>query len=361
MKILALTSSFPLHAKDERSVFIKRLYDAIAASGVDLTLVAPHSYQGLLPYRVVTLSREYAAFGGSGLIPTIRANPFSALYLPQAVLEFKSIIAEIKPDVVHANWSLTAMAAIASGYPTVVTLRGADVPMLKVPIIGSCTKLVFKKAAVITAVGSSLAAEASRLIKRSVVVIENGVELVSPEPIDVPQRYLLAVGTVIPRKQTFELISAFKKFSLRNSSHNLVIAGRLADEKYANAVRELIVTLELQQRVHLLSAVTPGQITTLLQNAAAFVSFSKAEGRPNAVLEAQAAGIPCVLSSIQAHLDMLKPNDRIFDAADVEAACGAMLLILTGDRSSVNNHVKSWHECAAQYVELFRRLSRPAA
>ena|GEM_PF-4194983 len=358
MKILALTSSFPLHANDERAVFIKRLYDAVAASGVDLTLVTPHKYQGTLPYRVVTLSRQYAAFGGSGLIPTIRANPFSALTLPQAVIEFKNIITELKPDVVHANWSLTALAAIASGYPTVVTLRGADVPMLRVPIIGCCTKLVLKEAAVITAVGSSLAAEASRLIKRSVLVIENGVELVSPEPIDVPQRYLLAVGTVIPRKQTVELISAFKKFALSNSSHNLVIAGRLSEENYANAVRELIITLELQQRVHLLSAVTPGQITTLLRNASAFVSFSKAEGRPNAVLEAQAAGIPCALSSIQAHLDMLQLSDLVFDAANLDAASNAMHSILTNERSPATQHSKSWHECADQYVELYRRLLR---
>ncbi len=357
MKVVALTSSFPYNANDERSVFVKRLYDAVVATdpSIELTVVAPHPYDGELNYKFRSLGRRYQAFGDAGLLRTVMAHPSSALGLCAAIAEFRRILAELNPDVVHANWSFAGAAAALSGFKSVVTLRGSDVHLFRYPGMRLASSHALNNATAITAVGAALANTASRALKRSVLVVENGTELAKAEPIATPEQFLLSIGTVSVVKGTVALIKAFAEFCKLRPSHDLVVAGRLSDERYVAKVREDITRLGVQNRVHLIGSVTPGQVTTLLHRASTFCGFSVSEGRPNAVLEAHVANVPCVLSDIPAHRELARASDILVNTSDAAASGNALAASLSCIRSQALASWK-WSDCAARYVELFHRI-----
>lgn len=353
MKVLALTSSFPYHDKDERSVFIKRLYDALSQTGIDLTVVAPNPYIGELCYQFESLRGEYPAFGKSGLARTVLKNPLSILSLPGAIREFQAIIARHRPDVVHANWTLCGVAAATSGYRSLVTLRGSDVHMMKPAPLRIATRLLLHRTVAFTAVGAALAHLGSQALARSVVVIENGTELATPESISVPPSYVVAVSNVIPSKNLLRLVRVFARIAQCNAAICLLIAGRLSDEGYSNAVRAEIERFGLAGRVRLLGAVSPGQITALLNDASAFCSMSSSEGRPNAVLEAQLAGLPCILSDIPGHRELVTSNDRLISG---EEEIGGWVNEFISQPRRTPTCIGSWKSCALRYKALYESV-----
>lgn len=77
----------------------------------------------------------------------------------------------------------------------------------------------------------------------------------------------------------------------------------------------------------------PGYVSNLwhlMKRADAFVSLSRFEGCPNAVLEAAACGSPLVLSNIPAHRELLDEHSALFvDPDDPDMAADALRISLT--------------------------------
>lgn len=77
----------------------------------------------------------------------------------------------------------------------------------------------------------------------------------------------------------------------------------------------------------------PGYVSNLwhlMKRADAFVSLSRFEGCPNAVLEAAACGSPLVLSDIPAHRELLDGRSALFvDPDDPDKAAEALRITLT--------------------------------
>ncbi len=126
---------------------------------------------------------------------------------------------------------------------------------------------------------------------RRIVTIHSGLPpLPSPEPIaGLPDRYLLFVSTIEPRKNLDALIDAFD--TLRASgeySGSLVVAGRVGWKAEATARR-----LRRDGIVHL-DYVKPSQLAALYSGAEAFVFPSIYEGFGFPMLEAMAQGVPVV-------------------------------------------------------------------
>lgn len=357
MRVLALTSSFPQHPSDERSVFIKRLYDAMATCGVELIVAAPHPYNGELSYRLLNPPRSHAVFGDAGLLRTVKASPTKAFGLFAAARDLSQIIREVRPNVVHANWSFAGMVAALSGIPSVVSLRGSDVHLFKVAPVRWLTAAALGRATVVTAVGAELAASASRALHRSVFVVENGTELAAEELVAVPEKFFVAVGTVSEVKGTLALVGAFSKFAEQDELHTLVIAGRLSDARYVAAVKQRIAEHGLSDRVRLLGPVSPGQVTYLVNRASGFCGFSHSEGRPNAVLEAQLAGLPCLLSDIPAHREIARSVDTLFEFGSEESAAAGLVAIASSARTSPQR-MFSWRLCAERYLQLYQGALR---
>ncbi len=137
--------------------------------------------------------------------------------------------------------------------------------------------------------------------------------------IDIPDSQLvyITVGELIPRKNQAMLISAFEKAKIPNSV--LLICGKGQEKEN---LQKQIDESKLSETVVLLGQRT--DIFELLQCADIFLFPSKQEGLPIALMEAMAAGLPCVASKIRGNVDLLDASQLMFDPSDVDGLCSAL-------------------------------------
>lgn len=127
-----------------------------------------------------------------------------------------------------------------------------------------------------------------RLQRKSAIIMNAVAESFFEVQRDNPQN-VIVVGRLNKQKNHEMLIRAFARIADKHPEQNLLIYGK-GDQK--ETLRELISTLDMHERVLLMGATT--QVSQVLAQAGVFVLSSDYEGMPNALLEAMAAGVPCV-------------------------------------------------------------------
>ncbi len=113
---------------------------------------------------------------------------------------------------------------------------------------------------------------------------------------------LLWVGRLDPVKGLDELIEAFGRV-VQVRPCNLVLVG---EGTYRRRVEHLIRRSGVENRIIMLGA--QPHVPRLLQGADIFVFPSRTEGMPNALLEAMAAGLPCVATQVPGCRDVITDN-----------------------------------------------------
>jgi|CXWL01.1.fsa_nt_gi glycosyltransferase involved in cell wall biosynthesis len=114
---------------------------------------------------------------------------------------------------------------------------------------------------------------------------------------------LIAVGSFTPDKNQFELLDILAAIRRRVPGTRLTLIGKGTQSE---ALRRCSRDKGLEDAVAFLG-IRP-DIPDLLSRGDVFVSASKREGLPQAVLEAQAAGLPTVASDIPPHREAVAPE-----------------------------------------------------
>lgn len=122
-------------------------------------------------------------------------------------------------------------------------------------------------------------------------------------PAGLPERYLLHVGAMVPRKDLGTLLQAFELISGERPDLSLVLAGhktkRWASD-WPKIERWLAEHRELRARVRVLDYVRDRDVPALYAHAAAVVTTTLLEGFGLTVLEGLASGVPVVASRVPA-------------------------------------------------------------
>lgn len=142
-----------------------------------------------------------------------------------------------------------------------------------------------------------------------------------------PERYLLNVGTVQPRKNVERLIEAFGQLPVELRSQPLVIGGKrgwLAEPIYAAVQRH-----GLEQAVIFLDFVSDSDLPKLYSGATAMVYPSLYEGFGVPIVEAQACGTPVITSTISSLPEIAGNAALLVDPHDTAALTAALQTILT--------------------------------
>ena len=257
-----------------------------------------------------------------------------------------SVLRRIGADLAHGP---AFVGPVAARCPFVITIH--DLSFVRFPhlfrpanriYLNTMTRVSVRKAARVIAVSAHAAAESSLLLgapEEKIDVVYHGVDPhFVPLPADqvaafreekgLPDRFVLHVGTLEPRKNLIRLVEAFAR--IRDGGLKLILVGGkgwLYDE-----LLQRIGELGVDEDVVLCGYVRNGELP-LWYNAATVLAYpSLYEGFGLPVLEALASGTPVLTSNVSSLPEAAGEAALMVDPTDSEAIAGGLRQLLT-DRS----------------------------
>lgn len=175
------------------------------------------------------------------------------------------------------------------------------------------------------------------------------------------ERYVLALGTVEPRKNLPALVRAFDRVADDHDDLALVVAG--PDGWDRDAFNAAWGAARHHDRVRRLGYVNEAERRDVLAGATLFAYPSLYEGFGHPPLEAMAAAVPVVAADAGALPEILGDAAVLVDPSDVDALAGALDGVLRDDarRDSLIAHGRdqvrryAWPRAASDFVDLYRR------
>jgi glycosyltransferase involved in cell wall biosynthesis len=158
-----------------------------------------------------------------------------------------------------------------------------------------------------------------RLVRNPVKLLEHSAEERDPA--------FIVVGRLVTQKGHETILRAFAAISSRLPAWRLWILGQGPLEAQ---LRNLCAELKVQDRVDWHGLVTGPE--AYLQRASVFVSASRYEGMPNAMLEAMSAGLPVIVSDASpGPLEMVRDQEsgRVFSQGSIRRLSEAMFELAT--------------------------------
>ncbi|MGH7904890.1 MAG: glycosyltransferase family 4 protein [Candidatus Dormibacteraceae bacterium] len=172
--------------------------------------------------------------------------------------------------------------------------------------------------------------------------------------------FLLAVGTVEPRKNYPRLVEAYRILKADGPAPALVVAGR-PGWAYGDALR----LLREEPGVALLGHVDDATLAALLRDAVALAFPSLYEGFGLPLLDAMAAGLPAVIGDAGSLPELAAGAAVLVDARDPAAIAAGLRRLLQepalrrqlSERGRLRARDFSWDRAAATVLEVVRRTA----
>ncbi|ACM04656.1 glycosyltransferase family 4 protein [Thermomicrobium roseum] len=283
-------------------------------------------------------------------------------------------------DVVHGTDFLVPPARCAR----VATVH--DVSFLLVPELGHPRLVSFLRAVVprmlrtadaLITVSESVQQDLLRLYRVTpdrVYAIPHGVAFpFVPHPpqhvrpviasLGIREPYVIAVGTVEPRKGYPVLLQAVERAAENIPDLQLVIVG--ATGWLAEPIERALEEAQQRGRVFRLRRISDQTLAALYSAAAAFVTASFYEGFNFPLLEALACGAPAIATDIPVHREVAGNAALFVRSGDVDSLAEAMISLLTDTTLARRLQQAgpqqasrfSWHKSAEQHIAVYRAVA----
>lgn len=248
------------------------------------------------------------------LLPYGSTTPRGVPYLTER-RAVERAVRSIAPDVVHVQGqNHVAPAALAAGFPTVVTLHGIlyREQHISDPTASRGTRL---RARLRNGLNARFERTTLRRARHLIIISPYVLKAVDhltraathmiPNPIDadfyaIPRRpvpgRVLFVGVVGARKNVLVLVRAFEEVLRRRPDATLHLVGRPADPGYLAALKEEIARRGMEGAVRHLGVISDEELRDQYSEATVLALPSKEESSPMAIQQAMAMGLPIVAS-----------------------------------------------------------------
>jgi glycosyltransferase involved in cell wall biosynthesis len=226
-----------------------------------------------------------------------------------AYLRFERVVARFRPHIVHsygfASDVLTAALRARGSQVHLVTSRRGEDTNTRHQTFRRLLNHLTDRVVCVSSETAEFVRSTESVSSSLVEVIPNGVAFTGeparsrPRHAGQPIRFG-TLGTVKPVKGTDLLVDAFMRFEPR-SPVELLIAG-LIDRPWAEALRS---RANADPRIHFTGYCAGA--SGFLADLDVFVLPSRSEGMSNALLEAMACGLPCVVTDVGSNRSLLAP------------------------------------------------------
>ncbi len=282
--------------------------------------------------------------------------------------------------LLHATAFVSPWLALV---PAVITVH--DLSFLRFPerfrpanrlYLSTLTRLSCRRARRVIAVSRATADETVRLLSvppERVDVVPHGVDHARFRPIPpnqvaafrqergLPERFVLFLGTLEPRKNLKRLIEAFAHTGMARQGIKLVIAG--GKGWYYHEIFERVAELDLEDAVYFSGFVPDAELPLWYNAATVFVYPSSYEGFGMPLLEAMACGTAVIgsdascMPEVVGDAGLLVPPHDVVGLADSlgRLMADANLRADLGQRGRARAATYTWEATAAATVASYRR------
>jgi glycosyltransferase involved in cell wall biosynthesis len=404
VRILAITSSYPLSPGDSTAPFVESIVRSVAELGHDVDVLVPEhrgwrrqAVEGRVRYHSYRYSprRSWTPWGFSESLEGVGKirKPLYALapvVVASAVRSAGSLLDEGGFDAVHVHWvvpngPIGALAARGRRVPLVVSVHGSDVAVAERSFaVGRVARWSFERSAAVIAPSEDLLERARALGGRGRLErIQYGADadaLSAPPGAAAALRdrlglaaddvVVVGIGRLLRVKGFDYLVAAHARAVQDLPQLRLVLVGDGAERgRLAEQVREL----ELGGSVRLAGTAGRDEIPAYLAAADVVavpsVRYERyVDGLPNVALEAMGAGRPLVATDVGGLPELVRPgvNGLLVPEKDPRALADAILELardpdlrerLGAEGRREIREERSWEAVGRRYVELYEAVS----
>ena len=184
------------------------------------------------------------------------------------------------------------------------------------------------------------------------------------EKYDLPERFILYVGLLEPRKNLPMLIRAYKRLIDGGENFKLVLVGRYG-WMYEELLRQ-INNLDLEEMVHFTGYVSQEDLPLVYNLSSLFVYPTLYEGFGLPALEAMACGVPVITTDVSSLPEIVGEAGILVPVNNVEALYGAMIAVLGDEdlrRKMINKGIQraakfTWEQTAILTFQVYQQVMR---
>ena len=178
-----------------------------------------------------------------------------------------------------------------------------------------------------------------------------------------PERYILYMGTLEPRKNVETLVKAYARLREQGSDdHILVLAGGKGWQY--DSIFEQVRALGLTDSVRFPGFVPADEQALWYSSATVFAFPSRYEGFGLPLLEAMACGTPVVSSWASSLPEVVGDAGLLVDPSDADGLCGALRTLMEDEPQRqafaaaglVRARTFSWQRMASETVQVYREV-----
>jgi glycosyltransferase involved in cell wall biosynthesis len=253
-------------------------------------------------------------------------------------------------------------------YDLAFRLRPAEVPWQQRIYLGSILRPALEQAAAVLVISEKTRQDLldcypipDLASKTTVVPLGfDATQAPGPLPEGLQPGFILAVGTIEPRKNYPRLLSAYRALRSRIGAPPLVIAGRPGW-----AFGDTLERIRTEPGVRYLGHVDDAMLAALYESAAVLAFPSLYEGFGLPLLEAMARGLPAVAGNVGAMPELAGDAAVLVDPEDVDSIASALERVLGDEalraRLSAEGRKRAsgftWERSAQLTREVLRKIS----
>lgn len=363
---LMVSTSYPADLGDWRGLFIRHLSDALARRGdLAVRLWAPpgQTHPNIASATSVEESTWLAQLmRDGGIAHLLRNGGINRFTAPLKLLSFlrQAYSRNRDVDFYHINWLQNTLPVPDNGKPLLVTVLGTDMQLLKLPMMKSLLRRKFRQHPTTICPNAEWMVGPLHAAFGSVAKIQFvpfGIDSAWFELDREPTPTDNSIWIVVTRLTKAKLGPLFEwcESHFRGQSRELHLFGPMQEQ------------IDIPNWVRYHGPVTPKQLEqNWFPRAQGLITLSRhAEGRPQVMLEAMAAGLPILASRLPAHENIVFNGNTgwICDSQEQFATNLHQLESIEENirlgqnaRAWVAREIGTWDDCAGRYNTTYREI-----